>query len=98
VWSLWKRLRDNHRLLKRELDVVATELEALDQESLRARAESDDVVRLVDGRELRFWLSICEPRADGELEVCIDADGLPTWFGVKPSYHFFKRADGSVYY
>jgi hypothetical protein len=30
--------------------------------------------------------------------VSIDSYGLPTLAGVKPSYQFVKRPDGSVYY
>ncbi len=35
---------------------------------------------------------------NGTVAVSIDADGLPTILGIKPSYHFYKRPGGSIYY
>jgi hypothetical protein len=48
--------------------------------------------------ELQFWIDRWQKAPNGDLTICIDAKGLPTLLGVKPSYQFAKRADGSVYY
>ena len=49
-------------------------------------------------RKIYFNAEAYHVKPDGTLCFCIDADGLPTIFGVKPSYHFYKRPDNSVYY
>jgi hypothetical protein len=46
-----------------------------------------------------FQIDRCDRLPNQDLCICIDAKSkLPTWFGIKPSYRFFKRRDGSVYY
>ncbi len=54
--------------------------------------------RTVNGRDVWFTIDCWEKKPNGDLVICIDADGLPTLAGVKPSYGFVKRVDGSVYY
>ncbi len=97
--ALLGRYRQNWRILRRELARVGAEVEGWPYEALdRDAEEQPPIVRDVDGARLTFLIDRWERRSDDELAICIDASGLPTLAGVKPSYVFFKRRDGSVHY
>ena len=53
---------------------------------------------VVEGAPLDFALQISDKNGAGDLLVEIEVSGLPTWFGVTPGYHFWKRPDGSISY
>jgi hypothetical protein len=89
----------NWRLLRRAINEVGAECEAWRYEVLDRPAQMQPtLVRIIDGREATFTIDCWEKKPNGDLIVSIDAEGLATLGGVKPSYQFAKRADGSVYY
>lgn len=53
---------------------------------------------MIGDRKIYFSAEAYNIKPDGTLCFCIDAEGLPTLLGIKPSYHFYKRPDNSVYY
>ena len=96
---LFRRYLENWRTLRKAVNVLGAECEAWSYEQLdRDASEQPLLACSVDGNQLRFQLDRWKKSADGDLILCIDADGLPTLAGVKPTYQFAKRPDGSVYY
>jgi len=99
MWNWLQRLRENRAVLRREVNAVGAEFEAKPYEELKEIPnEGPPVTRVVEGREVWFSAEVYGIKPNGDLEVCIDAGGLPMLLGIKPSYHFFKRPDGAVYY
>jgi hypothetical protein len=98
--SRWlARYQDNWRTLRQAVHAVGAELEQWPYDALDRNAEDQPVIRRQHGEaELQFWIDRWQKAPNGDLTICIDAKGLPTLLGVKPSYQFAKRADGSVYY
>jgi hypothetical protein len=98
-----RRLQDPiYALLRREVQVVGKELEALPYERL---LELDDslasIAKVVDGVRIHFSTDLVSIEKNGDLHVCIDAYAdAPDWKwrDVLPSYNFRKRKDGSVYW
>jgi hypothetical protein len=90
---------DNWRKLRRFADVIGAEFEALTYDELCAPPEGWHGERTIDGVTVRYSVHVRDVRPDGDAHVWIDVDSpLKTWFGVKPSYQFVKRPDGSVHY
>lgn len=103
VVSGWRsrrtRLERNHALLRRAADEIGREFEAKSYEELRNRgAEDFDSDRIVDGVRVHYSGEAYRTLANGDLAFNIDVGGLPTGGWTKPSYHFYKRPDGTVYY
>ena len=95
--GLLARYRDNWRALRRA--AVGAELEQWPYEALDRDAEEQPPLRRrVGDAKLEFWIDRWHKASNGDLTICIDAKGLPTLLGVKPSYQFAKRPDGSTYY
>jgi len=92
------RRRDNYRMLRAAVDREGKRLEAMSYETLRQMGDKPSEPTLVDGRAVYFSAEVVDVRPNGDLFICIDADGLPTLWGVKPSYVFYKRPDGSIHY
>jgi hypothetical protein len=97
---LSSRYRANWALLKAETDALGREIEQWSHKALnRPPEEHPPIERTVAGYPTRFQIGCYETRKNGDLAISIDAQGgPPTFLGVKPSYHFYKRPDGSVYY
>lgn len=93
-----KELHNNYEILKTEVEKVGREYEKKSYQELLRPAEQNSTMRLIGERKIYFNAEAYHVKPDGTLYFCIDADGLPTRFGVKPSYHFYKRPDNSVYY
>lgn len=95
-----QRLEDNYRFLREAADREGETLEALPYETLRNLP--DEYVgysKTIDGIECRFSADVYEEMKNGDLSIGLDINAdLPTKWGVKPSYNFYKRPDGSVYY
>jgi hypothetical protein len=52
-----------------------------------------------EGRAIAYTVNVFDQLRNGDLGVCIDLHSdLPTPCGILPSYQFYKRPDGSVYY
>jgi hypothetical protein len=93
-----ERRRSNVAFLRRALDAVGQEFESKPYEELTRPAEELSIEREVDGVRLSFSAEAYETKKNGDLCFVIDADGLPTFPYPGPSYHFYKRKDGSTYY
>jgi hypothetical protein len=107
VWGDWQakrrarraRLEQNRAFLRRVADEIGAEFETKSYEELRDRgAEEFSSERIVDGITITYSGEAYKTLKNGDLTFCVDVDGLPTPWGIKPSYHFHKRPDGSVYY
>jgi hypothetical protein len=100
IHRLVNRYRDNWKLLREESNRVGAEVEHWPYEKLHRPAEEHPPIeRMVAGVSARFQVDCYNVLAGGELAICVDAHGGPsTFLGIKPSYHFFKRRDGSVHY
>jgi hypothetical protein len=92
-----QQLKHNYQLLKEAVETVGKEFEQKSYIELLRPAEEQFTVRVIEGHYLTFSGEAYHIKKDGTLCFCLDADGLPTLF-YKPSYHFYKRRDGSVYY
>ncbi|MFN9668719.1 MAG: hypothetical protein ACK573_07755 [Pseudanabaena sp.] len=91
-------LRLNYQILRQEVDKIGREYEKQSYEELLSKNEPTVLnVITAAGFKLTFVAEVYHLRKDGTICFCIDADGLPTIFGLKPSYNFYKRSDGSVY-
>jgi hypothetical protein len=89
----------NWRLLRQAVNEVGSECEKWHYEVLDRPAEwQPSLVRIIGGQQVTFTIDCWEKRPNGDLFISIDADGLSTLAGVKPTYQFAKRIDGSVYY
>ena len=85
--------------LRRAVETVGREFEAMPYERLLERAEVLSFTRIVDGLEMTFSAEAFDVDRNGDIHFCIDADAtlLGRW-GWFPSYQFSKRRDGSVYH
>ncbi|HSO06073.1 MAG TPA: hypothetical protein VLW45_02480 [Pelomicrobium sp.] len=93
------RLNDPvYALLRREVTRVGQEFERRGYDELQAPAERLSFSRTVDGVEIHFGTEAYDRLPNGDLAFCIDASAKPNATGVQPSYRFYKRPDGSVYY
>jgi hypothetical protein len=92
-------LRRNYEILRQEVDKIGREYEQKSYEELLSKAEPTILTEITaEGVTLTFVAEAYHLQKDGTICFCIDADGLPTICGIKPSYSFYKRSDGSVYY
>lgn len=95
-----ERYRSHWRLLRVETDRVGAEVEQWSYEQLDRDAEDQPLIeRQLETAKVTFQIDRYDRLPNQDLCICIDAKStLPTWLGIKPSYRFFKRQDGSVYY
>ncbi|PSR15949.1 hypothetical protein C8255_20370 [filamentous cyanobacterium CCP3] len=98
--GLFQTYRNNWRRLRDELSRLGAEVEQWSYADLNRPAEAQPPIhRLVAGVPAYFQIDSYDHLPSGDLTICIDAHGgPPTPLGIKPSYHFYKRRDGSVYY
>jgi hypothetical protein len=87
-----------YQLLRREIERVAKEYEAMSYAALSRPAEELSRAEVVNGIEISFSAEACDVTKNGDICFCIDARAEPNRTGSQPSYRFFKRKDGSVYY
>ncbi|GBF79648.1 hypothetical protein [Aphanothece sacrum] len=93
-----QQLKHNYQLLKQAVETVGKEFEQKSYLELLQPAEELFTVKMFEEHYLTFSGEAYHLKKDGTICFCLDVDGLPTLFGIKPSYHFYKRRDGSVYY
>ena len=91
-------LQANYQTLQQEVDKVGKAYEKKSYKELLQCAEECVVVEIADDLKISCSAEAYHVQKDGTICLCIDADGLPTMFGIKPSYHFYKCPDGSVHY
>lgn len=92
-----KKRQLNFAVLRREVEIEGKKFEKMNYEELKKPAEELSTSRVVDGVEIHFSAEAYNTKDNGDLCFCIDANGLPCLF-IKPSYQFFKRKNGTVYY
>jgi hypothetical protein len=91
--------RENWRILRRAVNALGSECEGWEYDRLDKAAEEQPAIeRTCEGRKISFQIDCWDKKSNGDLWMCIDAFGLPTLLGVKPTYQFAKRIDGSTYY
>lgn len=90
----------NWMMIRTEINRIGAEVEQWSYDSLAQPAEKQSVIECLVGERAGYCQVDCyDTHPNGDLAVCIDFHGgPPTLFGIKPSYCFFKRRDGSVYY
>jgi len=88
--------KDNYRLLKKEVDKIGQRYETMSYEELK-KCDAMAAETVIQEKRLTFSINIFTIKENGDLGLCIDADGLPTLF-ASPSYQFYKCQDGKVYY
>lgn len=91
-------LCENYCILRTQVNLVGKEYERKSYEELLLPAEEGSISRVVGEHTLSFSAEAYNKKDNGDLCFCIDAGGLPTPSNIKPSYQFYKRPDGSVYY
>ncbi|MEA5533672.1 hypothetical protein [Crocosphaera sp. XPORK-15E] len=91
-------LHQNYQILQEEIDKIGKEYEQKSYEELLNSDEKNIIITTADHLEISLSVEVYNVQKDGTICICIDADGLPTIFSIKPSYQFYKRPDGSVYY
>ncbi len=85
------------RLVRRELNRVGKKFEAETYETLQDAALLSHS-ETIDGIEVYFNADTFTILDNGDLGICIDAQAKQQSTFWQPSYQFFKRQDGSVYY
>lgn len=100
IFQRLQKYRSNWQLLREECDRVGRQVEQWSYESLNQAAEEQPAIEgWVAGVLVRFQVDCYTTLSNGDLAISVDTyGGLPTLFGMKPSYQFFKRPDGTVYY
>jgi hypothetical protein len=84
--------------LKRAVERVGKEFERRPYDQLLEPAEKLSFSRVVDGIEMHFAAEAFTVNENGDIGFCIDAHTGSKRNGWQPSYQFFKRKDGTVYY
>ena len=96
---MFAKLRSNFALLRRAGNVIGPEFEALPYERLLRPAEELSGEREFEGVRVQYSAEAYRVDRNGDIAFCIDIHAkLPTLLGIKPSYQFKKRRDGTVYY
>ncbi len=93
-----QELHKNYKILKSEVEKLGKYYEQKSYEELLSPAEKNEIIQIVNNQKLYFSGEAYQITKDGTLCFSLDADGLPTMLGIKPSYHFYKKPDQSVYY
>ena len=87
-----------YALLRREVTNVGKEFERLPYERLLVAAEGLSFSRVIEGVEISFSAEAFDVKPNGDAGFCVDASADPNRTGKQPSYQFYKRKDGTVYY
>ena len=95
---MFDKYKRNWAILRREIMTEGARFERMSYDQLLRPAEEISTSRVVDGVELFFSAEAYNIDSAGVIHFCIDVSGLPTFLGIKPSYQFKKRRDGSVFY
>lgn len=97
--NLIPKYRRNWQLLRHAVNEVGADCEQWSYDELDKAAEEQPFIEQpIEGGTAKFNIDCWEKKPNGDLLICVDAEGLPTFMGIKPSYVFAKRPDGSVYY
>lgn len=91
-------LRENYQILWRESEKIGQEYEQKSYMEILSSPAKTIIINLSEEQQISCSIDAYHVQKNGTVEVSIDANGLPTIFGIKPSYHFYKKPDGSIYY
>jgi hypothetical protein len=99
IERIFARRKSNQLFLRRVAAEVGKEIGGWTYEKLSRPAEEISFTRVIDNIPISFSVESYEKNKDGDLHVCLDVDAkLPTLSITLPSYVFWKKADGGVYY
>ncbi len=93
-----EKLQENYQILWQEVEKFGKEYERKSYTEILSSPAKTIIINLPEDQPISFSIDAYHVEKNGTIAVCIDADGLPTLLGIKPSYHFYKRPDGSIYY
>ncbi|MDJ0844151.1 hypothetical protein [Crocosphaera sp.] len=93
-----QKLRENYQILWREAEKIGQEYEQKSYMEILSSPAKTIIINLSEEQQISCSINAYHVQKNGTVEVSIDADGLPTILGIKPSYHFYKKPDGSIYY
>lgn len=91
-----QQLRQNYQILQQAAEKWGKRYEQKSYAELLHL--EDEMIQEIEDEQLSFSVEVYQIKTEGTLCVCLDMDGLPTLFAIKPSYHFYKRPDETVYY
>ena len=92
-------LRANYALLRRAANEIGAEFESMPYAELQRPAEELSGERDYEGCRVTYSGEMYRLDRNGDIAFCVDVSArIPTLLGIKPSYQFHKRLDGSVYY
>ena len=94
-----KRYKANFALLQEIAQQIGKEYEKKPYQELHGgSADISEGELEVRGLKVSYSAYSFTVKKTGDVGFCIDVRAaLPTPFGVRPSYQFFKRPDGTVY-
>ena len=96
---VFENLRANFALLRRAANEIGAEFESMSYAELQRPAEELSGERDFEGCRITYSAEMYRLDPNGDIAFCIDVSAkIPTLLGVKPSYQFHKRPDGTVYY
>ncbi|EAZ89664.1 hypothetical protein [Crocosphaera chwakensis] len=93
-----QKLQENYQILWQEAEKIGKEYEQKSYREILSSPAKTVIINLYEDQQISCFIDAYHVEKNGTIAVCIDADGLPTLLGIKPSYHFYKRPDGSIDY
>jgi hypothetical protein len=97
--TLFPKRFQNYTFLREICDAVGHEVEAWSSQRLRLPAEELSFTREVNRLPIVFSIETYDQSQSGDLHICIDVKArLPLFPFPSPSYVFWKRPNGTVYY
>lgn len=90
----------NIGFLRQAANTVGKEIEEWSYEKLSQPAEVISFSREIDNVTVSFSLEAYEENKAGDLHMCVDVDARISKFPYLkiPSYVFWKKKDGGIYY
>lgn len=100
ITKFLSKRKANLDFLRRVADQVGREIETWPYDKLSQPVEVISFSREINSATVFFSLEAYEKNTAGDLHICVDVKGsIPTFpYLLLPSYVFWKRVDGSVYY
>ncbi|MBW2519875.1 MAG: hypothetical protein JRD88_05905 [Deltaproteobacteria bacterium] len=92
--------KQNIAFLRKVTNEIGKEVEMWSYEKLSKSAEELSFTKKIEGANIYISLEAYEENDAGDLHICIDVSASIPTFPLQPlpSYVFWKRQDGSVYY
>ncbi|MDJ0579132.1 hypothetical protein [Crocosphaera sp.] len=93
-----QKLQENYQILWQEAEKIGKDYEKRSYQEILSSPAKTVIINLADNQQISCSIDAYDVQKNGNVAVSIDAAGLPTILGIKPSYHFYKKPDGSIYY